>query len=95
MPIYRHFDKEGESFPEMNTWRYWCDCGDPLHVLEIDEIGDSTTLSIIIGHKMSFWRRFKLALKLIFKGEACYHDVCITEQDRKELAAILNKEIVK
>lgn len=88
--LWRH-DVAGED--QWLIWRYWCECSSPLHVLEVEvDSGGQLHLAVYDGYKKTFWQRLKLAISLIFKGEACPVDIYLCEDDRQELAAVIGKD---
>lgn len=83
-------DNEGYT-----CWRYWCDCGSALHVLEIDaDSAGQLHLAVYDGYKKTFWQRLKMAVSLLFNGETCPVDIYLCDEDRQELAAVIGKEII-
>ncbi len=92
--LYKHEPKD-EYFPEgYDSWRYWCDCTSMDHTMELTQMGDQLELSISIRHKKTLWQRIRMAWDLLFKGESRVTEVYLCEHDRKEIASVLNKEVI-
>lgn len=85
------FENKDNWFPDgWISWRYWCECMDARHVLELNTHEDGIEINLVIGYKTSFWRRLKMAWDLLRKGETYLHDIHVTKKDCKEIATIFN-----
>jgi hypothetical protein len=73
--------------------RYWCDCDHPSHVLCLVQDGYENKVEMLLtidnNQTWSLWRRIKEAIKLIFNGKVSYAEILIGQEDRKELAYVI------
>ena len=90
--LYKYENKDSWYPDGWISWRYWCQCMDAHHVLELNTHSDGIELGLIIGYKASFWRRVKMAWELLRYGEVSLHDLHVTKEDCKEIAAIFNEQ---
>lgn len=94
MAVWRSY-KDVTWMPEgWISYRYWCECSDPLHSLEItlDPEEDTIELAFTIGYKKTFWERVKLAWTLLREGEAQTKDIWLCKKDRMELSKVIALE---
>lgn len=89
------YEPKSQWFPEgYKSWRYWCECTDMKHTMELTKIGDEIQISISIGYKRTLWERIKMIWDLLFRGESICTDVFLCSCDRKEIASILADDSV-
>lgn len=79
---------------DVETYRFFCKCMHPLHVLEVVIDGDITEIQFHNSGKccFTFWTRIKKGLRFIFNLDSGnWSEFVIREQDKDELLKAIGK----
>lgn len=85
--------KIDNGLEELHVWRYWCECTDPRHALEISFDEETHTIQIsVISPKYEVWyMRIINAFRVLFGKQVHWMDIMIKYEDRNKIAKIIQQ----
>jgi hypothetical protein len=93
-----HNFPKGELFENHScTYRFQCDCTTPGHAMDLSveswgKEDDKKSYTILMySIDSTLWQRFKRVLRLFFKGDDCWREFTVRDEDAQNISLIFDQ----